>query len=73
VPLYRFDWVSGLHRLCDRAGLDLADDEAARQQAITEIRELLGTSVGKRLGRDFRIEVCDESGRVVFTVSCADV
>ena len=72
MPLYRFDWALGEHRVRDTAGVELPDDDAARQHAIIEIRELLDTTMGRRLGKDCGIEVCDESGHV-FSVKCKDV
>jgi hypothetical protein len=58
VPLYRSDWALGGHRLRDAEGLDLPDDDAAREHAISEIQELLETTMGKRLHKDCGIEVC---------------
>jgi hypothetical protein len=73
VPLYRFDWALGEHHIRDTEGLELPDDDAAREHAATEIRELLGTIMGKRLGKDCMIEVCDANGRVLFSVNCAEI
>lgn len=73
MPLYRFDWALGDHRIRDTIGMELPDDDAARQHATTEIRELLNTTMGKRLGKDCGVEVCDRGGRVLFTVSCKDL
>ena len=38
-----------------------------------EIRELLDTTMGKRLGKDCAIEVCDATGRKLFSVNCKGV
>lgn len=73
MPLYRFDWALGEHRIRDAVGMELPEDGAARHHAMTEIRELLDTTIGKRLGKDCGIEVCDQAGRVLFTVSCRDL
>jgi hypothetical protein len=73
VPLYRFDWALGEHRVKDATGVELPDNDAAREHAVMEIRELLDTTMGKRLGKDCAIEVCDATGRKLFSVSCKDV
>ena len=73
MPLYRFDWALGEHRVKDATGVELPDDDAAREHAIMEIRELLDTTMGKRLGRDCAIEACDATGPRLFRVSCKDV
>ena len=57
----------------DSVGFDLRDDDAARAHAETEIRELLETTMGKRLGKDCAIEVCDAKRHLLFRVSCKDV
>jgi hypothetical protein len=57
VPLYRFDWALGEHRVRDATGVELPDDDAARQHAIIEIRELLETRMDKGLGNDCGIDV----------------
>jgi hypothetical protein len=73
VPRYHFDWALGDHRVRDAVGFDLADDDAARTHAEAEIRELLETTMGKRLGKDCAIEVCDANRHKLFKVSCKDV
>jgi hypothetical protein len=73
VPQYHFDWALGEHRVRDTEGVELSDDDAAREHAKTEISELLETTMGKRLGKDCMIEVCDAKGRVLFTVNCAEI
>jgi hypothetical protein len=73
VPRYHFDWALGDHRVRDAVGFDLPDDAAARAHAEAEIRELLETTMGKRLGKDCAIEVCDASRHKLFKVSCKDV
>ena len=54
---YHFDWALGNHRVRDALGFDLPDDAAARAHAEAEIRELLATTMGKRLDKDCAIEV----------------
>jgi hypothetical protein len=71
VPRYHFDWALGNHRVRHALGFDLPDD-AARAHAESEIRELLETTMGKRLGKDCAIEVCDAKRYLLFRVSCKD-
>jgi hypothetical protein len=73
VPRYHFDWALGHHRVRDGEGIELPDADAARAHAETEIRELLETTMGKRLDKDCAIEVCDDKLRILFRVSCKDV
>ena len=54
MPLYRFDWALGEHRVEDASGVELPDIDAAREHAVMEIRELLDTTMGKRLGKTAR-------------------
>ena len=70
---YHFDWALGDHRVRDGEGIDLPDDDAARTHAEAEIRELLENAMGKRLGKDCAIEVCDAKRHKLFRVSCKDV
>jgi hypothetical protein len=72
VPRYHFDWALGDHRVRDAVGFDLPDDDAARAHAEAEIRELLETTMGKRLGKDCAIEVYDANRHKLFKVSCKD-
>ena len=72
LPRYHFDWALGQHRVRDYDGVELADDAAARESALTEIRELLETTMGKRLGKDCKIEVCDANRHLLFSVDCKD-
>jgi hypothetical protein len=56
MPRYHFDLALGQARICDPEGVDLPDEEAARWHALNEIRELLATSIGKRLGKNCLIK-----------------
>jgi hypothetical protein len=53
-------------------GVDLPDDDAARAHALAEVRELLDTTMGKRLGKDCKIEVCDANHQRLFSFDCED-
>ena len=71
MPLYYFDWVLGANRIRDPNGIDLPDEEAARWHAITEIRNMLRTTMGGSLDKhECKVEVCDEQHRMLFTVGC---
>lgn len=62
---------SGFSR--DEEGLDLADLEAARQQALAGIRSLAGEEVrGGLLNLDGRVEIADEAGAILASVRFAD-
>ena len=59
---------------CDREGQELPDLEAARAEAVSSNREMLGERLlhGGRLGPR-QIEIADESGNVLATISAEDV
>jgi hypothetical protein len=69
VPRYHFDWAVGTHRARDHEGVELPDDEAAREYALSEIRSLKRITT-RGLSSDCAIEVRDERGRLLFTVGC---
>jgi hypothetical protein len=57
----------------DEEGLELPDVDAAREQAMDSARELVCESIHQgHLNLDHRIEVDDENGRRVMTVSYRD-
>jgi hypothetical protein len=54
----------------DLEGAELPDDRAARDYAIRNIRDLMCESVGEgRLNLSHRIDVGDEAGAKLFSVS----
>ena len=58
---------------CDREGQELADEAAAHVVAVDSARDMAAAGVRKGdLHLDHRIEVEDESGRIVFTVHFRD-
>jgi hypothetical protein len=69
MPRYHFDWALGLHRARDYHGVELPDDNAAREYALNEIRYLNRLST-QRLTGDCLIEVRDAERRLLFTVGC---
>jgi hypothetical protein len=57
----------------DEEGQELSGTEAARARAIREARVLAADSVGKgHLNLSDRVEVVDEAGALVLTVTFAD-
>jgi hypothetical protein len=68
VPLYHFNWNIGTHHICDDAGVELADDTAARQRATEERELLMATFFVEHLNKDCCIEVCDAHGQMLFRI-----
>lgn len=55
---------------CDEEGVELADLESARDEAIRNIRDLMKEDLDKgRIALDHRIEIADEFGRILGTVT----
>jgi hypothetical protein len=74
MPRYYFHVREGADISRDVEGQDLPDVEAARREAISTSREILGEKLlhgGSINGRI--IEIADETGRVVDEVSATDV
>jgi hypothetical protein len=74
MPRYYFHVREGGDISRDAEGQDLPDAEAARREAISASREILGEKLLHGGSLDSRtIEITDETGRVVDTVSANDV
>jgi hypothetical protein len=74
MPRYFFHVREGADISRDTEGQELPNVEAARQEAVSANREILGEKLlhgGSLNGRT--IEIADETGRVVDEVSAADV
>jgi hypothetical protein len=57
----------------DEEGLDLPDLDAARTQAVQGIRSILRDEVGRgKIDFEGHIDIADESGRVLATVTYHD-
>lgn len=68
MPHYYFHTADG-RRDRDRQGAELADHRAARKQAIRFAGAILDSEPEVLWdGRDFRVEVTDEAGQLLFTV-----
>ncbi|MCP5412172.1 MAG: hypothetical protein H6924_08560 [Alphaproteobacteria bacterium] len=74
MPRYFFHVREGSELTRDTEGQELANTEAARAEAISTGREMLGEKLlhGGRLNNR-QIEIADETGHVVDTVSARDV
>lgn len=66
VPRFHFHVYNGLS-LPDSRGVELADWDAARAEALRLAGELLRDGpTRRRLGQDWRMEVADASGTLLF-------
>jgi hypothetical protein len=74
MPRYYFHVREGSEISHDREGQELPDVEAARREAINANREILGEKLLHGGALNSRtIEIADESGHIVDTVSANDV
>jgi hypothetical protein len=65
--------INGTGRASDEEGVELADARAAEAHAVEGIRSILADEAkAGRLDLDGRIEIADETGAVVRTVSFED-
>ena len=70
MPTYFYRIKGTGYPRADVEGIDLADDEAARRQALAQARDLLSDAVAvEESEADFHIEVTDAQGRQVTTLS----
>ena len=68
MPRYFFNTANGF-RVRDTVGIELAGHEAARVQAIKLSGELLHDDPSYlSKGHDFRVEVTDRAGVLLFTI-----
>jgi hypothetical protein len=68
MPRFFFHTADG-SRIRDTQGIELADETVARREAVRVAGALLNDDPDLIWdGRDFRVEVTDESGRLVLTV-----
>ena len=68
VPRYYFTWNIGTHCICDDAGVELPDDNAARQRAEAERELLMATFLVEHLHKDCCVEVCDTQVQMLFRI-----
>ena len=74
MPRFFFHVRDGADLSRDTEGQECADVEAARREAVSSSREMLGEHIlhGGRVGQR-EIEIADETGHVVDVVSSRDV
>jgi hypothetical protein len=74
MPRYFFHVREGSQLSRDTEGQDLPNAEAARREAVSATREMLGEKLLHGGSLDHRtIEIADETGRVVDVVNANDV
>ena len=72
MPHYYFDTQDGDEDFRDELGLDLEDDQAARDEAARGLAEMAKDYLpGSGLQRNMTIWVRDDRGETVLQVSCA--
>jgi len=69
VPHYHFNWELGSQRVRDEVGVQLTDDDTARQHAAAHRELLLAAFSVERHYEDYGIEVCDPNGETLFRIS----
>jgi hypothetical protein len=69
VPHYHFNWDLGSQRVRDEAGVELTDDDTARQHADIHRELLLAAFSVERHYEDYGIEVCGPNGEMLFRIS----
>jgi len=70
MPRYYFDFREGNRVVVDHAGREFPNDGAARQEALLTAREAVGgLRMGLRHYGGWMLEVRDETGRLVQSVS----
>jgi hypothetical protein len=74
MPRYYFHVRKGQHIFRDEEGQELPDSGAANREAINSIREIVGEKILHGGSLNSRtIEIADETGKVVETVSTREV
>jgi hypothetical protein len=66
MPRYYFNLRDAAGGVTDPEGADLHDEAAARDYAVQVTRELMSRAEAKR--RHWQLDVCDGSGRLLFSV-----
>ncbi|MBC9033825.1 hypothetical protein IAG41_15625 [Sphingomonas sp. JC676] len=70
---YFFNVYNGTGLTEDLEGLELPDLEAARVQALSGIRSIIGEELASGLvDLNGRLEICDEAGSVLLSVPFSD-
>ena len=66
---YHFNWDLGTQRVRDEVGVELTDDDTARQHADAHRELLLAAFSVERHYDDYGIEVCGPNGEMLFRIS----
>lgn len=66
MPHYYIDTDDGERLVVDEDGHDLADAEAARRLALTNLPEMAGDAIPDGDRRTFSVRVRDANGTVIF-------
>ena len=69
MPQYHFNWDLGSQRVRDEVGVELTDDDTARQHADAHRELLLAAFSVERHYHDYGIEVCGPNGEMLFRIS----
>lgn len=70
MPRYYFHFRDGTRTVMDHAGRNLANDGAARQEALLTARDAVtGIQLGFRHYGGWTLEVRDESGRIIHSMT----
>ena len=69
MPLYHFNWDLGSQRVRDEVGVELTDDDTARQHADAHRELLLAAFSVERHYESYGIEVCGCNGEMLFRIS----
>lgn len=74
MPRYFFNVVGGSSSAMDPGGADLPELESAQREAVLSPKAIVGDELrsGGSFTADRRIEVADEGGKVVFSLSFTD-
>jgi hypothetical protein len=74
MPRFYFHLRSAHKTLPDCEGALIADSEGARRQAQLSVRDFLEPTTGRVPAEweDWRIDICDERGRWVFSIAFSD-
>lgn len=73
MPRYHFNLDDGLGHVPDKEGQELADEEAARAEAVRSARSMIAADVMEGwLDLGGRIEVTDAAGTKLFTIEFED-
>ncbi len=68
MPRYHFDLKSDLQLFRDEKGSEMLDDEAAREEAIMMLGDIVRIMMGSRVQHEVTSSVRNQIGTVIFGV-----